>query len=449
MLREFKNKKVSVFGIGRSGLAAADLLQKRGADVFLTDSRPESELRENLRKVSGIPYECGGHTPLSIQTDLIVISPGIPDDIPILKEARELGVSIIGEIELSYCMHPEGWVGITGSNGKTTTTTLIGAIFQHAGIPHHVAGNIGHPAAAAVQTAGASDLVVAELSSFQLETIERFKPQTAVILNLSPDHLDRYADLESYYGAKKNLFRNLNSDSNIILNADDPILAEWAIDMEGKSRVLRFSMGPISQEGAWLEGGTIRYRISGKEGTLIRSEETGLKGVHNTANQLASVAVAKCYSVSDEIIKETLKEFKGLEHRMEFVRRVSHVDYYNDSKATTVESVKYALRSFEQPVHLIAGGYDKGADYTVLTPEVKNHCASVILIGNTAGKMEEAWKGAAELQKAGSMKEAIQMAAARAKENEAVILSPACASFDMFRDYEERGKVFKTEVEAL
>ncbi len=447
-----KGRRITVIGIGRSGVAAAQVLRAEGVDVFVSDAKPEQKVITfaNELKRLGIPYETGGHTSRALEADSIVISPGVPPNIGILEQARGRGITIMGEIELAYLLHPANWVAITGSNGKTTTTTLCGEIVKHGlKAPSCVVGNIGTAASGIMRDFPEQGVVVAEISSFQLETTQHFKPWIAAVLNLTPNHLDRYGNPEAYYAAKRRIFDNMDKDGWAVLNADDSRLAQWADQLSGQMNVCRFSLKPVLGEGAWLEDGWLCYRIKGQNGKWVRADKTGLKGPHNTSNQLAAAAMAKLAGVNDQNIADILAEFSGVEHRLEFVRELGGVRYYNDSKATTMESLVVALRSFSEPVQLIAGGRDKGSCFAEIRNEIARHCKRVILIGEAAEKMAVAWEGTTVLERADSLASAVAMAANGAQAGEAVLLSPACASYDMFEDFEDRGRQFKKLVGQL
>lgn len=451
MTQEFKGKKISILGIGRSGMAAAKTLKELGADVFLSDSKAADLLQKEIEALrgNGTAFETGGHSGRVLSADAIVISPGVPNDIPVLKQAREKRIAVIGEIELAYRIHPKGWVAVTGSNGKTTTTTLIGEMIAKGKQPSRLGGNIGIAATADLLNFPKQGIFVAELSSFQLETIETFRPEIAVVINLSPNHLDRYPDAEAYYNAKKRIAMNMKKSDWLIYNQDNEQLFAWAQELEDKIQLLPFSLRKLEGNGAWLEDGELCYRLKEKTVCLMKANETGIKGPHNTANQLAAVLAAKLKGIEDKQIIDALKNFKGIAHRLEFVRKRNGISYYNDSKATTVESVKVALESFQEPVHLIAGGYDKGSQFEFLNVLVREHCARVILIGKAADKMEKAWKEITTVVRAVDLSDAIQKATKDAKTGDVVLLSPACASFDMFKNFEERGELFKKLVLAL
>ena len=451
MSNEFKNKKISVIGIGKSGIAACALLRKLGAYVFISDSKKSDALQEEIRTLTemSVEYETGGNTKRILETSMIVVSPGVPLDIPVLKEAIAKKIPLIGEIELAYLTHPKGWIAITGSNGKTTTTTLTGLILAKGKVPSRLAGNIGIPATENILEYPKNGLMAAEISSFQLETTEKFKPEIAAVLNLTPNHLDRYPVVDAYYDAKKRIAMNMTRKDTLIINNDDKRLCEWAVAMKDKVTIMRFGLQEIEGKGAWLENDCFMYKLNGKAVSLMPVAGSGIRGPHNIANQLVAILIGKLKGIEDADIIDVLKNFKGVEHRMEFVRELRGVKFYNDSKATTVESLSYALKSFTDPVYLIAGGHDKGSTFELLNDEIKMHCAAVILIGEATEKMAAAWKDTVRIEKAGTLEEAIQKGYKQARPGETVLLSPACASYDMFRNFEDRGRKFKEAVMKL
>ncbi len=451
IMNRYAGKKVAVLGMGKSGIAVAKKLEQLGAYVFVSDSNPMEKLVEFVSDISSnkIQYEVGGHTDKVIDSDIIVMSPGVPLSLPIVKKAKKMGIPVIGEIEFAYGLYPDNWISVTGTNGKSTTSVLIGEILKgEYGKRVCVAGNIGTPVTDALNTLDKESILVAELSSFQLETIDKFNPDIAVVLNLSPDHLDRYNNEEDYYNAKKRIYKNMGSNGYLVLNADDKRLKEWGEEAKKKVKVVFFSLKKM-QNGVWVEEGIIKYKFDGVESDLMSVKEINLKGMHNLSNQLAAVAVAKLKGLTDDKIKRALKNFSGLEHRMEFVKNVDGVDFYNDSKATTVESVACALDSFESPVVLIAGGYSKDGDYSKLSASIKEHCSNVILLGDTANEMNELWNKIVPVSFAKNMEEAVSSAKSKSRKGDVVLLSPACASFDMYKNYKERGSEFKKAVGLL
>lgn len=446
MTNAFEGKRVSVLGMARSGLSAALTLKELGAKVFVSDTKPIESLKQELAELQkmSIETENGIHSPRVLEADAIVLSPGIPQTIPILQKAKEQKIPILGEIELAYQIHPYSWIAITGSNGKSTTTALMGEMIQKSGRTGRVVGNIGMAATRELLRFPVDGILVAELSSFQLETIDTFKPAVATVLNLTPNHLDRYPGEQAYYDAKKRILKNMGSEDIFVYNYDDLRLRSWALEVKNKIRTLAFSMKKLEQnDGAWLDNDHIAYRLDGKTHRLFKVAESGIRGPHNTANQMAAALMAKSCGVEDSCLVEILRDFKGLEHRMEFVRERNNVKYYNDSKATTIESMQVALNSFSEPVLLLAGGRDKGSAFKKMNAVIKKHCKGVVLYGESAEKMQKAWGRVVTVMRASDLMDAVKKASSLAEPGEAVLLSPACASFDMFKDFEDRGKTFK------
>ncbi|RMH63132.1 MAG: UDP-N-acetylmuramoyl-L-alanine--D-glutamate ligase [Calditrichaeota bacterium] len=440
---DVRGKHITVLGAARSGVAAALLLHAHGARVFVSDMAPEAHKADAARqlKEAGIEYEFGLHSGRVFQSQAVVLSPGIPYATTVVQALVKNDIPVVSEIEAAWWFNKSPLIGVTGSNGKTTTTTLIGAMLRQKEPESIVAGNIGTPFSALVEQTAPGRWAVVELSSFQLETIRTFKPRVAVVLNFSPNHLNRYPSYEAYQDAKWRITMRCDADDLLVYNADDPLLAERAV--RHSARTAAFSLH--EQADASLVEGELFLR--GR--ALLPVAEMGLKGKHNYMNALAAALAASEAGVSDAQIAATLRQFTGLEHRLEQVRTVDDVLYVNDSKATTVESLYWALQSFDAPVILIAGGQDKGSDFTRLNDLIRKHVRRVILIGTAADKMEAAWQGVTELERAGNMEEAVQKARAGAQRGDVVLLSPACASFDMFDDYEARGRIFKNIVKGL
>jgi UDP-N-acetylmuramoylalanine--D-glutamate ligase len=447
---DLANKRVLVVGLGKSGVASALFLKKHGARVTVSDAKPEDELRSEIPLLldHGITVETGGHGDRTFRgQDLIVVSPGVPVDAPHLVQARALGEPVIGEIELAAQFLPGPIVAITGSNGKTTTTTLVGEILGAGGLPTVVGGNIGTPAISLVERATANTWAVLEVSSFQLETVQTFRPRIAVILNITPDHLDRHRTFEAYAGAKARIFENQQSDDFAVLNEDDPACVNLAKRVN--AQLFWFSRQKEVQRGAWLSGGRILFRDAARQQEIMLVADIPLKGAHNVENALAGVCVGMLVGSSPERIREAIRNFKAVEHRLEFVARIRNVDYYNDSKATNVDATIKALESFPANIHLILGGKDKGSDYSVLNDLLRRRVKRVYTIGAAAAKIESQIKEAADIFHAETLEKAIRRAAQDAKPNDIVLLAPACASFDQFDSYEHRGKVFKDVVKSL
>ncbi len=455
---ELKRKKVLVVGLGKSGVAAALFLQKQGAQVTVSDSRSEQSLATEIPALldAGITIETGCHGLLTFRRqELIVVSPGVPTDTPELAQARSLGVPVIGELELASRFLKGQIIAITGSNGKTTTTTLVGEILKAAGVPTLVGGNIGLPVIQFVAESTPQTVSVLEVSSFQLETTEQFHPRIAVILNITPDHLDRHGSLENYIAAKQRVAANQTASDALVLNADDEIAHRIAsrIAAAGKTspNLYWFSRTRVVRQGAFLHDSTIFFRESEQKAAepILPAAEIPLKGAHNVENILAAVCVARLSTIPAEIIRATVANFKAVEHRLEFVARIRGVDYYNDSKATNVDATLKALESFSGGVHLILGGKDKDSDYSQLDKLLRQKARAVYTIGSAAEKIEAQLAGAAKIIRADTLERAVTMASTNAVDGEIVLLAPACASFDQFESYEHRGRVFKQSVAAL
>src|SRR6201993_1397868 len=447
---ELNGKRVLVVGLGKSGVASALFLKAHGARVTVSDTKPEAELREEIPVLldNGITVETGGHGERTFRgQDLIVVSPGVPVDAPLLVQARSMGESVIGEIELAAQFLPGPIVAITGSNGKTTTTTLTGEILAAGGLPTLVGGNIGTPAISLAERAKPESVIVLEISSFQLETIKTFRPKVAVVLNVTPDHLDRHRTFEVYVDAKARIFENQQGSDFAVLNADDPTCA--TLGSRTRAQVFWFSRQKEVQQGAWVRDGNIVFRDSNGQREILQISEIPLKGAHNLENVLAAVCTGVLMGCVPEKIRQAVHDFKAVEHRLEFVAKINGVDYYNDSKATNVDATIKALESFPRGIHIILGGKDKGSDYTVLKPLLKERAAQVYTIGAAAEKIESQIAGAAPVIRAGTLDVAVKRAAANAHEGDVVVLAPACASFDQYQSYEHRGRVFKDLVHAL
>jgi UDP-N-acetylmuramoylalanine--D-glutamate ligase len=447
---DLENKRVLVVGLGKSGVASALFLKGRGAQVTVSDSKSEDSFREEIPLLldHGIAVETGGHGERTFrEQDLIVVSPGVPVDAPPLVQARAHGESVIGEIELAAQFLSGPIVAITGSNGKTTTTTLAGEIIKAGGFTALVGGNIGTPAISLVEQANPKNITVLEVSSFQLETIQTFRPKVAVILNVTPDHLDRHRTFQAYTDAKARIFENQRSDDFLVLNADDPTCAELA--SRTRSKVFWFSRKNEVQLGAHVRDGRLFFRDGKGQYEIMLSSEIPLKGDHNVENVLAAICVGALMGCRPEQIRQAIRNFKAVEHRLEYVATVRGVEYYNDSKATNVDATIKALESFPANIHIILGGKDKGSDYTVLSDLLRKRVKRVYTIGAAAEKIESHIKGAAEVIHAETLENAIQKAAATAQTGDIVLLAPACASFDQFNSYEHRGRVFKEVVHSL
>lgn len=443
-------KKVTVIGAARSGIAVAPLLQSKGADVFVSDSAPAEKLvkESELLQSYGIPFETGKHSNRVYECSLVVLSPGVPSNAPVVEEARRRKIPIVSELEVASWFCKGSIIAITGSNGKTTTTTLIGKILSDAGVKHVVAGNIGTAFSSVVSSVDEETLVVLEVSSFQLDHIQSFKPWIAVLLNVTPDHMDRYEHrMELYAASKARIFENQTPHDVLIYNVDD----EWTnrVVHSARSQKLLLSIEGTVNKGAMLVERMIRASVNNEWIDVITTNELGMKGMHNVYNAMAATLAALVCGVEIESIRTTLRTFRGVEHRLEFVRELDGVQYYNDSKATNVDSVRYALQAFDQPIVLLLGGRDKGNDYSVLMELVRQRVKAIVAIGESAEKVEKAFLGCTVVKRATSMDEAVSVARFLAVPGDVVLLSPACASFDWFQNYEHRGQVFKDLVQKL
>ena len=447
---DLNKKRVLVVGLGRSGVASALFLKSRGARVTVSDAKSEDQLPDEIPALldQGIAVETGGHGERTFQNqDLIVVSPGVPVDSQALNQARALGAPVIGEIELACEFLPGRIVAITGSNGKTTTTTLIGVILAKSGVKTLVGGNIGTPAISLVPEATAETAVVLEVSSFQLETIRSFHPAITVVLNVTPDHLDRHRTFAAYVNAKARIFENQTSDDFAVLNADDPTCVEMAA--RTRAQVFWFSRKNLVEKGAFVKDAQLTFRRDNSDFDIMPVAEVPLKGAHNVENVLASICAAALMGCDPVRIRDAVRQFKAVEHRLEFVATAQGVDYYNDSKATNVDATIKALESFPANVHLILGGKDKGSDYTLLNELLRERVKCVYTIGAAAEKIESQIRGPKKVVSSGTIESAVRQASDSAVPGDIVLLAPACASFDQFQNYEHRGRVFKELVRAL
>ncbi|PWT77111.1 MAG: UDP-N-acetylmuramoyl-L-alanine--D-glutamate ligase [Proteobacteria bacterium] len=446
---DLNGKRTLVVGLGKSGVASALFMKAHGARVTVSDTKSGDELRNEIPVLldHGITVETGGHGERTFRgQDLIVVSPGVPVDAPPLVQARALGGSVIGEIELAAQFLPGPIVAITGSNGKTTTTTLTGEIMPAAGLSTLVGGNIGTPAISLAERATPDTVIVLEISSFQLETIQTFRPRIAVVLNVTPDHLDRHRTFQIYTDAKARIFENQQGSDFAVLNADDPTCV--ALGSRTNAQVFWFSRHKEVEQGAWVDDGNIVFRDETGQREILQVSEIPLKGVHNLENVLAAVCAGALMGCIPEKIRKAVHQFKAVEHRLEFIATVNGVDYYNDSKATNVDATIKALESFPANIHLILGGKDKGSDYTVLNDLIRQRVKRIYTIGAAAAKIESQVKGA-EMVHAETLENALRKAHATARSGDIVLLAPACASFDQFKSYEHRGKRFKEIVASL
>jgi UDP-N-acetylmuramoylalanine--D-glutamate ligase len=450
VLMELDGKRVLVVGLGRSGVASALFLQSRGARVTVSDAKSEDQLREQIPTLldAGIAVETGAHGERTFRNqDLIVVSPGVPVDAEPLVQARALGQPVIGEIELAFQFLNGPIVAITGSNGKTTTTTLVGEIIAACGFNTLVGGNIGTAAISLTEKATPETAIVLEVSSFQLETIRSFRPKVAVVLNVTPDHLDRHHTFKAYVDAKARIFENQQADDFAVLNADDPTCVELA--ERTRAQVFWFSREHEVESGSFVRDGQIVFRGNGLAQTVLAVPEIPLKGSHNLENVLAAVCAGALMGCAPEKIRNAIVNFKAVEHRLEYVATIGGVEYYNDSKATNVDATMKALQSFPAKIHLILGGKDKGSDYTMLNDLLRERVKSVYTIGAAAEKIQSHIKGTTQIVSSGTIQAAVKQASSIAQPGDVVLLAPACASFDQFQNYEHRGRVFKELVGQL
>jgi UDP-N-acetylmuramoylalanine--D-glutamate ligase len=443
---ELKRKKVLVVGLGKSGLAAALFLRRHGAQVTVSEIRSAEALAKDIPALleEGIMVEAGGHGLLTFRRqDLIVVSPGVPLDTPELAQVRSFGLPVIGEVELAAHFLKGKTLAITGSNGKTTTTSLCGEILKTANLPVEVGGNIGVPVIALVEESREDGWSVLEVSSFQMETVYTFHPQIAVILNITPDHLDRHGTFENYVAAKERIFMNQTSEDALVLNADDDVASRAAV--RAKAPVYWFSRTRVVRQGSFVHEGAIVWRASEQSAPefIAKVASIPLKGQHNVENVLAAVTAARLAGVEADVIRAAVENFRAVEHRLEFVARINEVDYYNDSKATNVDAAVKAIAAFDGGIHLILGGKDKNSDYRQMRPLLTERVKAVYTIGAAAEKIHTHIDGAVPIISAGTLDVAIAKAAEAAQPGEVVLLAPACSSFDQFENYEHRGRVFK------
>jgi UDP-N-acetylmuramoylalanine--D-glutamate ligase len=443
---ELKGKKVLVVGLGKSGLAAALFLRRKGALVTVSDVRSAAALAHDLPALldQGIMVEAGGHGLLTFRRqDLIVVSPGVPLDTPELVQVRNFGLPVIGELELAARFLVGKSIAITGSNGKTTTTSLCGEILAAAHLRVQVGGNIGVPVISLVDESREDGWSVLEVSSFQLETAYQFRPNIAAILNISPDHLDRHGNMENYVAAKERIFANQGPSDALVLNADDDATARAAA--RAKSRVFWFSHTRIVRQGAFVHDGAIYFRASEQSAPefILKVGSIPLKGQHNVENVLAAVCAARLAGGAPEVIRGAVGRFHAVEHRLEFVASVNGVDYYNDSKATNVDAAMKAIAAFPSGIHLILGGKDKNSDYRLMRLLIQERVKAIYTIGAAAEKIITHVEGSAPIVNSGTLDIAVGKAADAAQPGDIVLLAPACSSFDQFQNYEQRGQVFK------
>ncbi|MEZ5360268.1 MAG: UDP-N-acetylmuramoyl-L-alanine--D-glutamate ligase [Candidatus Zixiibacteriota bacterium] len=449
-----QERKVGIIGMARSGVAAARLVKQLGGKPYISDILSAERLKDIIDELErdNIPFECGGHSDKLLESDYLICSPGVPSSLDILQQATQAGIPIFSEIELAYWVCRGRILAITGSNGKTTTTTLLGEICKASGIPTVVGGNIGTPFSSVARDVPEDGLAVIEVSSFQLERIEQFAPYVGILLNLTPDHLDRYPTFESYCDAKYKMFENQTAEHYAVLNADDPVTGQRGFSY--RSQLMSFTISDLTDgghppDGVFKRGQRLVGRMAGAEIDIIGVDEIRIPGPHNLSNAAAASAAALLAGIKPEVIAKVLREFGGVEHRLEFVADIGGVHFVNDSKGTNVDAVVVALKSIPKKIHLIAGGRDKEGDFTRLLPEAMNKVEHVILIGEAKNKIFEQVGRHIPVVMASTMEDAVKKAFDLSHPGDTVLLSPGCASFDMYRNYEERGQDFKQIVRKM
>ena len=453
-MKNYAGKRVLVVGMARSGVAAAKLLHKAGAKVVINDNKTAEQLGDALLPLKGLDIEYALGCPAGeclTGIDAMIISPGIPDTASFVVKAKEMGIYVTGELEMAYQLSSGEMVAITGTNGKTTTVSLLGEIFRNAGRTTHVVGNIGYPYSAAGFDSADSDMFVCEVSSFQMETAETFHPRCGALLNITEDHLNRHGTMECYAQTKMRMFQNMTEMDVAVFNADDPALVPYIPQV--KAQVMLFSRKVEVDNGAFVRDGVIMTRFGGVETAVCPAADVYIPGPHNLENALAAACMATACGVDAAVIAHTLRTFTGVEHRIEFVRELDGVRYINDSKGTNVDSTIKAIQTMNRPTAIILGGYDKHCDFTPMVKEMlaSEYIREAVLIGVTADQIERQCiaNGYTALHRAESLKDAIDQCRALSADGWNVLLSPACASFDMFLDYEARGCIFKELVGEL
>lgn len=441
---EIKNKKISIIGAVRSGTAAAKLAKNLGALPFVSDAGSEEKLRLSIEylKSEKIDFEIGVHSNKVFNCDLMVVSPGVPSDAEVIKTAKSKNIKIISEIEFASLFCKANVIAITGTNGKTTTTALCGYLFNECGVKTYTAGNIGLAFSEIALAAKTNDFISLEVSSFQLDLIDKFKPKVAMILNITPDHLNRYENsIDKYAESKLRIFENQDDSDYLILNNDSELLMHYY--KNAKSTVLFFSTSKKVSNGCYLENNTIKYVRNDNLEFACSVSDIFIQGEHNIQNAMAVIIAAKIFNLDDRKILEALKSFKGVEHRLELVREIEGIKFINDSKATNIDSVIVALKSFNDPIMLILGGQDKGNDYSMIENLVTDKVKKIYAIGSSSDKIFNFFHQKVKTEIKKDLEEVINAALSEARSGDVVLLSPACASFDMFDNYEHRGKVFK------
>jgi UDP-N-acetylmuramoylalanine--D-glutamate ligase len=449
-MMEVKGKKISIIGAARSGVGAAKLVKRLGGIPFVSDFSPKEKIFDavNQLEIEKINFEFGGHSERVYESALIIVSPGVPNDSQVIKNARVKGIKLVSEIEFAYHYCKGKIIAITGTNGKTTTTSLCGHVFNSCGYKTHVAGNIGVAFSEIVLDVKEGEFVSLEVSSFQLDLIEIFKPAAALILNITPDHLNRYENsLDKYAESKQNIYKNQDGKDFLILNKDSQSVMKHLT--EHKSKSFFFSLNEEQEEGCFYSGNEVVFKLNGDEKFRCSRNDINIRGEHNLSNAMSVICAAKVFNLENAGIVKGLQTFESVEHRLEMVREVNGVKYVNDSKATNVDSVWYALKSFDEPILLILGGQDKGNDYEQIKDLVIQKVKKIYAIGSSAEKVFNFFHNDVKVEIEKSLEDAVKSASREAIKGDVVLLSPACASFDMFNNYEHRGKVFKEAVNKL
>lgn len=447
---EVKGKKISVIGAARSGVGAAKLVKRLGGIPFVSDFSSKEKIYDALNQleIENINFEFGEHSDRVYESSLMIVSPGVPNDSIVLQNARAIGIKLISEIEIAYHYCKGKIIAITGTNGKTTTTSLCGHVFNSCGYKTHLAGNIGVAFSEIVLDVKEGEFVSLEVSSFQLDMIENFKPAVAMILNITPDHLNRYENnLDKYAASKQRIYLNQDEKDFLILNNDSQAVMQYLVAHKSKSYL--FSLTEKQNNGCYYSDGEVIFMNNGKENFRCSRSDIQIRGDHNLANAMSVICAAKVFNLDNNGIIKALQTFESVEHRLELVREINGVKYINDSKATNVDSVWYALKSFDEPILLILGGQDKGNDYGQIKELVIKKVKKIFAIGSSAEKVFNFFHNDVKVELKKSLEDAVKNSSREAKNGDVVLLSPACASFDMFNNYEHRGKVFKEAVNKL
>ncbi|HSW55886.1 MAG TPA: UDP-N-acetylmuramoyl-L-alanine--D-glutamate ligase [Ignavibacteriaceae bacterium] len=449
-MMEVKGNKISIIGAARSGVGAAKLVKRLEGIPFVSDFSPKEKIFDavNQLEIEKINFEFGGHSDRVYESALMIVSPGVPNDSLVLQNARAKGIKLISEIEFAYHYCKGKIIAITGTNGKTTTTSLCGHVFNSCGYKTHVAGNIGVAFSEIVLDVKEGEFVSLEVSSFQLDLIENFKPAAAMILNITPDHLNRYENsLDKYAESKQRIYINQDGKDFLVLNKDSHAVMKYL--SEHKSKSFFFSLNEEQEEGCFYSGNEVVFKLNGDEKFRCSRNDINIRGEHNLANAMSVICAAKVFNLENAGIVKGLQTFESVEHRLELVREIKGVTYVNDSKATNVDSVWYALKSFDEPILLILGGQDKGNDYEQIKDLVVQKVKKIYAIGSSAEKVFNFFHNDVKVEIEKSLEDAVKKSCSEAQKGDVVLLSPACASFDMFNNYEHRGKVFKEAVNKL